>query len=31
MFNLGKKQEKDPQKALDNARKTMNSGGSPAG
>ena len=26
MFNLGKKQEKDPQKALDNARKTMNSG-----
>ena len=26
MFTLGKKQEKDPQKALDNARKTMNSG-----
>lgn len=26
MFNLGKKQEKDPQKALDNARKTVNSG-----
>ena len=26
MFNLGKKPEKDPQKALDNARKTMNNG-----
>jgi hypothetical protein len=26
MFNLGKKQEKDPQKALEDARKTMNSG-----
>ncbi|MGB8212875.1 MAG: hypothetical protein WCE68_04875 [Anaerolineales bacterium] len=26
MFNFGKKQEKDPQKALDNAKKTMNSG-----
>jgi archaellin len=26
MFNFGKKVEKDPQKALDNAKKTMNSG-----
>ena len=26
MFNFGKKIEKDPQKALDNAKKTMNSG-----
>jgi hypothetical protein len=26
MFNFGKKMEKDPQKALDNAKKTMNSG-----
>jgi hypothetical protein len=26
MFNLGKKPEKDPQKALDNAKKTLNSG-----
>jgi hypothetical protein len=26
MFNFGKKQEKDPQKALDNAKKTLNSG-----
>jgi hypothetical protein len=26
MFNMGKKVEKDPQKALDNAKKTMNSG-----
>ncbi|HTX91166.1 MAG TPA: DUF3592 domain-containing protein [Anaerolineales bacterium] len=26
MFNMGKKIEKDPQKALDNAKKTMNSG-----
>ena len=26
MFNLGKKQEKDPQKALDNAKKTLNTG-----
>jgi len=26
MFNFGKKIEKDPQKALDNAMKTMNSG-----
>ena len=26
MFNFGKKQEKDPQKALDNAKKTMNTG-----
>ena len=26
MFNFGKKIEKDPQKALDNAKKTLNSG-----
>ncbi len=26
MFNFGKKQEKDPQKALDNAEKTLNTG-----
>jgi len=26
MFNFGKKVEKDPQKALDNAKKSMNSG-----
>jgi hypothetical protein len=26
MFNFGKKVDKDPQKALDNAKKTMNSG-----
>ena len=26
MFNFGRKVEKDPQKALDNAKKTMNSG-----
>ena len=26
MFNFGKKIEKDPQKALDNAKKSMNSG-----
>ncbi len=26
MFNFGKKPEKDPQKALDNARKTLNNG-----
>ncbi len=26
MFNFGKKQEQDPQKALDNARKTLNTG-----
>ncbi len=26
MFNFNKKQEKDPQKALDNARKTLNGG-----
>ena len=26
MFNFGKKVEKDPQKALDNAKKTMNNG-----
>jgi hypothetical protein len=26
MFNFGRKIEKDPQKALDNAKKTMNSG-----
>ncbi len=26
MFNFGKKVEKDPQKALDNAKKTVNSG-----
>ena len=26
MFNFGKKPEKDPQKALDNAKKTLNNG-----
>ena len=26
MFNFGKKQEKDPQKALDNAKNTVNKG-----
>jgi hypothetical protein len=26
MFNFGKKQEEDPQKALENARKTINNG-----
>jgi len=26
MFNFGKKMEEDPQKALDNAKKTINSG-----
>lgn len=26
MFNFNKKQEEDPQKALDNAKKTLNSG-----